>query len=215
MLVAMKYEPGWGTLAVAVQQRRARLGMTQEDVASKGGPSTVTVRNIESGASTSFRARTLFQLDEALGWGKGTSQSIIEGDLPIAWFGNFDGFVEDVIKDTKLLQWRGVDDYVVGRSDRQPDLVVEGPGGVVVAEVKSSGGLANVSDEDLINELAHRLRRRSSAQTPQQVEDTGGSSGSRAGGSGAPIAPSVESMDQLRRLNGEDTERSRDDPKSG
>lgn len=53
----------------------------------------------------------------------------------------------------------------------------------------------------------HKHRNRS--------KNAGGPSGGGTGGRGAPIEPPPESMDKLRKLNGEDTNRSQDDPKSG
>lgn len=90
--VGMNLEPGWRALAYVAQKRRARLGLTQEEVAGRGGPSTATLRSIEAGSGTTFRAKTLFALDDALGWMKGTAQELVEG--PRGWDAPFADFVD-------------------------------------------------------------------------------------------------------------------------
>jgi hypothetical protein len=86
-----RYTPGWALLGQTVQQRRARLG----------GPSTATVRIIESGAEGNYRSKTLMALDAALGWPRGASIGLVEGEVPTTswWFTNFDEFVDFLIKD--------------------------------------------------------------------------------------------------------------------
>ncbi|MCP2168107.1 hypothetical protein [Goodfellowiella coeruleoviolacea] len=94
-----KYEPGMQLLAEVVRRRRERLGITQEDVAEKyGGPSVASMHTIENGLAKSFRSKTLFSLDNALSWIKGTATCLIEGGTPSACFApNYDDFVEDAI----------------------------------------------------------------------------------------------------------------------
>lgn len=213
MLVCMDLTPGWGALAYAVQQRRARLGMTQEDISARGGPSTVTVRNIESAASGNFRARTLFQLDEALAWGKGTSQEIVEGST--SYMGPFEEFINYVIKDTSSAERRG-DDYPVGwqvesrHQGSSAGLLMVGHDGTHFRyELKRSRRFADASDDELISELAARLKERTDAQEPESQQGTGGSAGGGTGGGGTPMT-GAESETPVRdpipdHLSGEST----------
>lgn len=66
-----------------------------------------------------------------------------------------------------------------------------------------------------IDEAIAAMEGSRDAQAPQQIEGTGSAPGGGESGSGAPIAPSAESMKRLRELSGDVTARSRDDPKSG
>lgn len=50
-----EWEPGWPALAEAVRQRRARLGLNQEDIPTRGGPSSSTVRKIEGAAAGNYQ----------------------------------------------------------------------------------------------------------------------------------------------------------------
>lgn len=95
--------PGWDTLAYAVRQRRKRLGMTQKDVADRGGPGIATMNKIEAARDTPFRPRTLTSLDTALGWEPGTAHGIVTGDIPGAWLNDFTKDVENVIIHTGSL----------------------------------------------------------------------------------------------------------------
>lgn len=79
---AVSTESNWKLLGETVRRRREHLGMTQEDLASKGGPKTVTIRTIERAGAESFRPRTLLTLDDALGWSRGDSLALAEGRVP-------------------------------------------------------------------------------------------------------------------------------------
>lgn len=130
MLCGMENQGSWARLGDAVRRRRDRLGVTQEDVAAKGGPSTATLRSIEAGATTSYRAKTLYSLDAALGWMRGTSIAIAEGEVPSHFaFSTFDEFVEAVVRDVSAEIARG-HDFPVGRAsayDPSPEPPPQGP----------------------------------------------------------------------------------------
>lgn len=67
-------------LGKAVRDRRLALdGLTQAQVADRGGPSTETLRLIENARQLRFGERTLLRLDRALDWPAGTSKKILEG----------------------------------------------------------------------------------------------------------------------------------------
>lgn len=67
-------------LGRAVHHRRTALGMTQDDVKGAGGPSDVTVRNIENGSLSRINAATLGKLDNALQWEPGTASAHLRGE---------------------------------------------------------------------------------------------------------------------------------------
>ena len=72
-------------LASYVRERRDALGLTQEDVATRGGPSTATLRLIETASPESpvaFRPKSLRQLETALGWEEGSAHAILRGGVP-------------------------------------------------------------------------------------------------------------------------------------
>jgi transcriptional regulator with XRE-family HTH domain len=73
----------WGRLARYVRERREDLGFTQEDVATKGGPSTATLRLIENGTQETYRQKSLRQLEAALGWEPGSVRKILDGGEPV------------------------------------------------------------------------------------------------------------------------------------
>lgn len=72
----------WQRLGRYVKERRERLRLTQHDVASMGGPSVATVRNIEAAIHTSYRGKTFTQLEDVLGWERGSVNDILRGEEP-------------------------------------------------------------------------------------------------------------------------------------
>jgi transcriptional regulator with XRE-family HTH domain len=66
-----------------VRARREELGLTQEDVATRGGPSTATLRLIEGASLTTPRPKSLRQLETALYWGPGSALAIYRGGEPV------------------------------------------------------------------------------------------------------------------------------------
>lgn len=106
-------EPDWTRLGVAVRRRRERLGLTQQEVAAKGGPSTATMRQIEGGLTDGYRAKTLYQLDEALDWERGTCIAIVERDS-LGLLEAPDEWTERVIRDVRR-QIAAGQDFPVGR----------------------------------------------------------------------------------------------------
>jgi len=67
-------------LAEAVRTRRHFLGYTQGDVAANGGPSTRSLRGIETARLTEFTPAMLAKLDRGLRWPRGTSASLLHGE---------------------------------------------------------------------------------------------------------------------------------------
>ncbi|MGA6164284.1 helix-turn-helix domain-containing protein [Amycolatopsis magusensis] len=77
-----KHRPGTTVLGHATQRRRERLKITQEDVAERfGGPSVASLRTIENAQAGNYRAKTLFSLDHALSWPRGTAMALLTGQF--------------------------------------------------------------------------------------------------------------------------------------
>lgn len=84
----MENPENWRRLGAAVQGRRNRLGLTQEEITERGGPSHSTLRRLERGDPGPYQGRTLVSLEQALDWRSGTVQAILEGTAgvdPTAW----------------------------------------------------------------------------------------------------------------------------------
>lgn len=102
--VELRHSPGSEALGAASQLRRALLGVTQEDVAEKlGGPSVATLRTIENAQADNYRAKTLFSLDGALAWPRGTSVTLLTGDID-RLDENFRGYLHEEL-DAEFFEW--------------------------------------------------------------------------------------------------------------
>lgn len=73
---------GWRRLARFASERRLDLGLTQEDVRARGGPSTATMRLIEGGLQDGYSERTLSKLEQVLEWQRGSVKAALEGGEP-------------------------------------------------------------------------------------------------------------------------------------
>lgn len=80
--VTPTYTTTWQRLGHYVRERRLHLRLTQHDVAAAGGPSIATIRNIEAATHDSYRGRTLNQLEDVLGWERGSVDAILNGGEP-------------------------------------------------------------------------------------------------------------------------------------
>lgn len=70
-------------LGEAVRGRRLDLGMTQLDMSNNGGPSHLTVLNIENGKDGNYRPSTLRKLDTVLDWPSGSAERLFkDGTAP-------------------------------------------------------------------------------------------------------------------------------------
>lgn len=74
-------------LATAIYERMTELGLTQEDVAQAGGPSTTRLRQIDAianrgGRVIGFKPHTLRNLDTALRWEQGSASDVLAGGNP-------------------------------------------------------------------------------------------------------------------------------------
>mgnify|MGYP005989621271 CR=1 FL=1 len=67
-----------------VNKRRRELGLSLDDVAASGGPSQVTVSNIEQGTTNRPHFATFTKLDEVLKWKSGSAARAFDGQEPEA-----------------------------------------------------------------------------------------------------------------------------------
>ncbi len=69
-------------LARRVRERRAELGLTQQELAAAGGPSTATMRLLENAAPVGYKQKSLRQLEQSLGWAAGSVKALLDGGEP-------------------------------------------------------------------------------------------------------------------------------------
>lgn len=69
-------------LARRVRERRAELGLTQQELAGAGGPSTATLRFLENAAPIAYKGKSLRQLEQSLGWAAGSVKALLDGGEP-------------------------------------------------------------------------------------------------------------------------------------
>jgi transcriptional regulator with XRE-family HTH domain len=69
-------------LGAYVEARRKELGLSQADLAGRGGPSDTTISKIELGRATRILPKTARELDLALRWAAGSSEAIMTGGEP-------------------------------------------------------------------------------------------------------------------------------------
>lgn len=67
----------WQFLARITKERREFIGLSQEELATYGGPRKSTVGKIENARETSYSPRTQQQLEKALGWSRGSVRMIL------------------------------------------------------------------------------------------------------------------------------------------
>jgi hypothetical protein len=65
-----------------VRDRRTGLGLTQEQLVERGGPSTPTLRAIENDRAGGLSARLRRSLERALQWSSGSVDRILAGEAP-------------------------------------------------------------------------------------------------------------------------------------
>jgi transcriptional regulator with XRE-family HTH domain len=75
-------QTGLGRLATAIKARRAELGLAQGDLTARGGPSIVTVGQLERGQIERPQAVTLARLERALDWTAGSASRVLAGGEP-------------------------------------------------------------------------------------------------------------------------------------
>jgi hypothetical protein len=107
----------WRRLGRAVARRRTELRMTQSDVSAHGGPSLATMQAIEAARQDSYRDRTLADLEQALGWQRGSVESVLfSGGDPVV-----ESTERPAIADARRVGGRGEDaGFVTHRHDPRP-----------------------------------------------------------------------------------------------
>ncbi|CDO11488.1 transcriptional regulator [Mycolicibacterium cosmeticum] len=76
MMVAIM---SWEKLGEAVRERRIALGLTQEQLADRGGPSTPTLRAIENNRAGRLSPRLRRSLERTLQWSAGSVDEVLAG----------------------------------------------------------------------------------------------------------------------------------------
>ena len=79
----MNTEAGMERLGRSIRLMRELTGLTQDQIAERGGPSDVTIRGLENGAGKKPNAATLRKLDKGLGWHEGTAAKIMRGEAEV------------------------------------------------------------------------------------------------------------------------------------
>lgn len=133
----MENSSGWVLLGTLVRRRREHLGLKQGDLAQYGGPAVSTVGKIERGEQQGYPLRTQHQVENALGWDRGTVRSIV--DAPTSDWWEDEGLREDFI--ANLVE------------EKIPDLSRPT---VNVGAVRRA---AELSDDELLAELTYRMKR--------------------------------------------------------
>src|ERR1700679_2859524 len=72
----------WEMLGHEVRARRTELGLTQTEVAERGGPSVETLRTVENNRAGRLSPRMRRALERVLGWGSGTIDAVLAGSQP-------------------------------------------------------------------------------------------------------------------------------------
>lgn len=69
----------WDRLAEIIRDRRESLGLTQDEAAMRSSDrvSVATWRDLEKARRSTFRRRTLYGVEDALGWPTGTVEKIL------------------------------------------------------------------------------------------------------------------------------------------
>lgn len=75
-------ESAWQRLGDLTKQRREELGLTQQQIQGRGGPSTASLRRLENGRATSMDRGKRRDLERALDWRIGSIDDILEGGDP-------------------------------------------------------------------------------------------------------------------------------------
>lgn len=139
----------WPRLADYVRERRDELGLTQEEVATRGGPSTATLRLIESAAAESYRAKSLRQLEDALGWVPGSARAILADREP------------HLLADSGQAQ--------PDRTEAAPERIAPVPDSATVAAAKAIGNLLADFRADVEAEVSRARMRYGADPAGEQV----------------------------------------------
>ncbi|WP_336794220.1 helix-turn-helix domain-containing protein [Gordonia malaquae] len=69
-------------LAEHARRRREELGLRQDELKARGGPSTTTLTKIENATPPTPAPGTLRKLDHGLGWSSGSARRVLDGGEP-------------------------------------------------------------------------------------------------------------------------------------
>jgi len=149
---------GLDLLGRLARERREHLGLHQGDLAQYGGPRVSTVGKIERAEQGNYPTRTKRQLENALGWSRGTFDRILGAPASEWW--DSGGLREDFI--ATLIE------------DDVPDL-----GNPVVRTAQVRRAL-DLTDDELLAELTYRMKAYA-----KEMHDVEAAASTRARGSRA------------------------------
>jgi hypothetical protein len=90
MCVMARLTGDWQRAGRLIADRRAYLGLTQEQVQERGGPSPASQRLIEAGKRESIQAASAGGYERALHWESGSLRAILTGGDPTPFHEVFD-----------------------------------------------------------------------------------------------------------------------------
>lgn len=132
-------EDGWEIAGQMARRRRQRLGLKQEDLQQYGGPRVSTVGKFERGAQDHFPLRTQHQIENALGWKRGS--------------------IEDVLRVVRSGEWHAWEGAYEAEliEDNIPDLSTPSDSD---AQVRRA---TELSDDELLAEITFRMKKYAAA----------------------------------------------------
>lgn len=127
-------------LGERITAARARLRLTQQELADEIGVSVKTINNLETGRTGPPRPGTRTRLEDALGWSAGSIRTVLAGGQPTVTSRNSASEAE-VDRSAVGGDQEGREPYLKRRRPEEPDL-------------------SNVSIDVLLQEVARRARDR-------------------------------------------------------
>lgn len=92
-------------LAKAVKDRRRELGLRQQDLSARGGPSKASLYSVENAAADNFSDSTIEMLETSLDWAFGSIASVVAGGPPTPL--PVEPEENDVLNDQIEIKYRG------------------------------------------------------------------------------------------------------------
>lgn len=195
----VRMSPNLEALGQAVYDRRSQLGLTQDQVTKRGGPSDTTLTKIEN-ATTTPSPSTLRKLDAGLAWTPGSARRVLDGTGTWEESGYSPADIEGDVDVTPEDHWI----HSVSTARDVLLWAIESGTGKRAVEMLSRASELIDQALEILQRGAHR-----NAQEPESQQGTGGSAGRGTGGGGTPMT-GAESETPVRdpipdHLSGEST----------